>query len=247
MEKKKGSLLHNWNVSHRDYKGLIMSLKNVAAWKKNPNRNEKCEIPVNIKLETCLPRLYVVPRNESWSACCCFSQSCTAVLCSACFSVAQRSVQLTWWPWTGLWLTSVLKNRSYCKICFVILFPLGFGFSFLFLHHLYVSFCKIFRCSNKVAPGFQLRVELYSTCVVEDFAPGIPGPRRTRRLGGSLGCTSGKKIRAAFESATIFRSKLSGEEAETGAWPTASSPHPASVWGAQLPLEKHTRFHQINI
>lgn len=85
----------------------------------------------------------------------------------------------------------------------------------------------MFLCSNKVAPGFQLRVELYSTCVAEDFAPGPPGPRRPRRLGGSLGCTSGKKIRAAFESATIFRSKLSGEEAETV--PAPSSPHLASV------------------
>ncbi|XP_040914519.1 rhotekin 2b [Toxotes jaculatrix] len=55
---------------------------------------------------------------------------------------------------------------------------------------------------NEVGPGFQLRVELYSSCVVEDFFPGALGPRRMSRLGGSLGCSSGKKIRAAFESAT---------------------------------------------
>ncbi|XP_035524095.1 rhotekin-like [Morone saxatilis] len=54
---------------------------------------------------------------------------------------------------------------------------------------------------NEVGPGFQLRVELYSSCAVEDFSPAL-GPRRVSRLGGSLGCSSGTKIRAAFESAT---------------------------------------------
>ncbi|KAM4720243.1 rhotekin-like isoform 2-T2 [Anableps anableps] len=54
---------------------------------------------------------------------------------------------------------------------------------------------------NKVGPGFQLRVELYSCCAVEDFSLAAPTPRRMSFLGGSLGCSSGKKIRAAFESA----------------------------------------------
>ncbi|XP_040014024.1 rhotekin-like [Xiphias gladius] len=57
--------------------------------------------------------------------------------------------------------------------------------------------------SNEVCPGFQLRVELYSSCVAEDFSPGALGPRRVSRLGGSLGCSSGRKIRAAFESAAV--------------------------------------------
>ncbi|KAM9734952.1 rhotekin-like isoform 2-T2 [Menidia menidia] len=56
---------------------------------------------------------------------------------------------------------------------------------------------------NKVDPGFQLRVELYSACAVEDFSPVFPTPRRMGFLGGSLGCSSGKKIRAAFESAGV--------------------------------------------
>ncbi|XP_071321467.1 rhotekin-like [Trachinotus anak] len=63
---------------------------------------------------------------------------------------------------------------------------------------------------SEVGPGFQLRVELYSSCVVEDFSPGALGPRRVSRLGGSLGCSSGKKIRAAFESAAVCGSVSSG-------------------------------------
>lgn len=55
--------------------------------------------------------------------------------------------------------------------------------------------------STEVGPGFELRVELYSSCVVEDFLLGAVGPRRLSRLGGSLGRSSGKKIRAALESA----------------------------------------------
>ncbi|XP_071380913.1 rhotekin-like [Centroberyx affinis] len=54
---------------------------------------------------------------------------------------------------------------------------------------------------NEVGPGFQLRVELYSSCLAEDFSLGALGPRRLSRLGGSLGRSSGKKIRAALESA----------------------------------------------
>ncbi|XP_035996330.1 rhotekin isoform X2 [Fundulus heteroclitus] len=54
---------------------------------------------------------------------------------------------------------------------------------------------------NKVDPGFQIRTELYSCSLVEDFSPPAPAPRRMGFLGGSLGCSSGKKIRAALESA----------------------------------------------
>uniref|UniRef100_A0A4W6FC82 Rhotekin b n=1 Tax=Lates calcarifer TaxID=8187 RepID=A0A4W6FC82_LATCA len=42
---------------------------------------------------------------------------------------------------------------------------------------------------NEVGPEFQLCVELYSSCAVEDFSPGVLGPRRAS--------SSGKKIREA--------------------------------------------------
>ncbi|XP_013983862.1 rhotekin isoform X1 [Salmo salar] len=56
---------------------------------------------------------------------------------------------------------------------------------------------------KEASPCFEIRVELYSTCVVEDFCPGpgALGPRRHNRLSSSLGCTSGRRIRAALESA----------------------------------------------
>ncbi|KAK2818714.1 hypothetical protein Q5P01_024275 [Channa striata] len=63
---------------------------------------------------------------------------------------------------------------------------------------------------SEVGPGFQLRVELYSSCVIDEFSLGTIGPRKMGRLGGSLGCSSGKKIRAAFESAAVCGSTSSG-------------------------------------
>ncbi|XP_038160921.1 rhotekin-like isoform X3 [Cyprinodon tularosa] len=63
---------------------------------------------------------------------------------------------------------------------------------------------------NEVGPSFQLRAELYSSCVVEDFPRAAPAPRRMSFLGGSLGCSSGKKIRAAFESAAACGNVSSG-------------------------------------
>ncbi|KAM3599965.1 uncharacterized protein V6R79_014723 [Siganus canaliculatus] len=66
---------------------------------------------------------------------------------------------------------------------------------------------------NGVGPKFELRVELYSSShVFEDFSTGALGPRRGSRLGGSLGRSSGKRIRAAFESATICGPFSSGED-----------------------------------
>ncbi|KAK5879288.1 hypothetical protein CesoFtcFv8_024606 [Champsocephalus esox] len=56
---------------------------------------------------------------------------------------------------------------------------------------------------HEAGPGFQFRVELYSSSAVEDFSPGALGPRRSSRLGGSVGRSSGKKIRAAFESVAV--------------------------------------------
>ncbi|XP_041825053.1 rhotekin-like [Melanotaenia boesemani] len=69
---------------------------------------------------------------------------------------------------------------------------------------------------NKVSPEFQLRVELYSSCSVEELSPGALTSRRMSFLGGSLGCSSGKKIRAAFETATVCGSASGGGESRSG-------------------------------
>ncbi|KAM9338710.1 rhotekin-like [Symphorus nematophorus] len=83
---------------------------------------------------------------------------------------------------------------------------------------------------NEVGPGFQLRVELYSSCAVEDFSPGALGPRRGSRLGGSLGCSSGKRIRAAFESATVCGSIPSeGDDVGPGKLSPPSSPYRSTL------------------
>ncbi|KAJ4925874.1 hypothetical protein JOQ06_008060 [Pogonophryne albipinna] len=63
-------------------------------------------------------------------------------------------------------------------------------------------FCLL-QCGTEIHDTDVLRVELYSSSAVEDFSPGTLGPRRSSRLGGSVGCSSGKKIRAAFESAAV--------------------------------------------
>ncbi|XP_035847246.1 rhotekin-like isoform X3 [Sander lucioperca] len=91
--------------------------------------------------------------------------------------------------------------------------------------------------SSEVGPGFQLRVELYSSCMVEDFFPGALGPRRASRLGGSLGCSSGKKIRAAFESAAVCGS--SGGNVEPGRVSPPLSPD-LSTLGPKYNLLAHT-------
>ncbi|XP_015798667.2 rhotekin [Nothobranchius furzeri] len=57
---------------------------------------------------------------------------------------------------------------------------------------------------NKVGPEFRLRVELFSSCAAEDLSTGALAARRMSFLGGSLGCSSGKKIRTALESAAPF-------------------------------------------
>ncbi|XP_027137775.1 rhotekin [Larimichthys crocea] len=91
---------------------------------------------------------------------------------------------------------------------------------------------------NEASPEFQLRVELYSSCVVvEDFFPGALGPRRLSRLGGSLGRSSGRKIRAAFESATVCGS--SGGDERSGRVSPPSSPD-LSTLGPKYNLLAHT-------
>ncbi|XP_041667578.1 rhotekin-like [Cheilinus undulatus] len=69
---------------------------------------------------------------------------------------------------------------------------------------------------KEAGPGFQLRFELYSCSAVEDFPPGTLGARRGSYLGGSLGGTSGKKIRAALESAAACGSVLNAGFAGPG-------------------------------
>ncbi|XP_074472932.1 rhotekin-like [Sebastes fasciatus] len=90
---------------------------------------------------------------------------------------------------------------------------------------------------NEVGPGFQLRVELYSSCVVEDFSLGALGPRRVSRLGGTVGCSSGKKIRAVFESAAVCGS--SGGNVGPGSVPPPLSPD-LSALGPKYNLLAHT-------
>ncbi|KAM4634061.1 rhotekin-like [Polymixia lowei] len=96
---------------------------------------------------------------------------------------------------------------------------------------------------NEVDPGFQLRVELYSSCVVEDFSSGSHTPRRLSCLGGSLGCSSGKKIRAALESAAgcghISTGGGAGGDGGSGETSPPSSPALSTV-GPRYQLLAHT-------
>uniref|UniRef100_A0A3B5B8J4 Rhotekin 2b n=1 Tax=Stegastes partitus TaxID=144197 RepID=A0A3B5B8J4_9TELE len=92
---------------------------------------------------------------------------------------------------------------------------------------------------SNVAPGFQLRVELYSSCVVEDFSPAPLGSRKVSLLGGSLGRSSGKKIRAAFESAAFCGSVSTGGGGRPGSMSPPLSPD-LSALGAKYNLLAHT-------
>ncbi|KAI1904695.1 hypothetical protein AGOR_G00008350 [Albula goreensis] len=52
---------------------------------------------------------------------------------------------------------------------------------------------------NDVGPGFELRVELFSCCMEEEFSTGNAPKKLASKLSSSLGRSSGKKIRAALE------------------------------------------------
>ncbi|CAK6963602.1 rhotekin-like [Scomber scombrus] len=99
---------------------------------------------------------------------------------------------------------------------------------------------------NDVGPEFQLRVELYSTCVVEDFSLGALGPRRVSILGGSLGCSSGKKIRAAFESSAVCGSICNGAVSGPGSVFPPLSPD-LSARGPKYNLLAHTILKLENV
>ncbi|XP_034564940.1 rhotekin-like isoform X2 [Notolabrus celidotus] len=92
---------------------------------------------------------------------------------------------------------------------------------------------------KEAGPSFQLRVELYSCSAVEDFSPGALGPRRVGYLGGSLGCSSGKKIRAALESAAVCGSVLSAGFAGHGSGSPPLGPNMSRV-GPKYNLLAHT-------
>uniref|UniRef100_A0A4W6FC80 Rhotekin b n=1 Tax=Lates calcarifer TaxID=8187 RepID=A0A4W6FC80_LATCA len=91
---------------------------------------------------------------------------------------------------------------------------------------------------NEVGPEFQLCVELYSSCAVEDFSPGVLGPRRAS--------SSGKKIRAAFESAAVCGSVSTGGEAEHGNVSPSLSPD-LSTLGPKYNLLAHTTLRIENV
>ncbi|KAM3874161.1 rhotekin-like [Diretmus argenteus] len=96
---------------------------------------------------------------------------------------------------------------------------------------------------SEVGPGFQLRVELYSSCVVEEFSLGALGPRRLSWLGGSLGRSSGKKLRAALESAvgcgSISNGGGAGGDGGGGVAPSSLLPD-LSTLGPKYHLLAHT-------
>ncbi|ROL47399.1 Rhotekin [Anabarilius grahami] len=85
-----------------------------------------------------------------------------------------------------------------------------------------------------VPPGFDLRVELYSCCVVEEFSVGFPSRRLSR-----LGSASSKKFMATLETAASCSSHGSG----TGSGEGGVSPVllPAlSIRGPKYHLLAHT-------
>ncbi|XP_056445222.1 rhotekin-like [Gadus chalcogrammus] len=90
---------------------------------------------------------------------------------------------------------------------------------------------------TEVEPGFQLRVELYSSPMADDASSGA---RRLSLLGSTLGGQSGRRIRAAFDAATACGSGSGvggGERAEDQA--PALSPPPVTL-GPRFHLLGHT-------
>uniref|UniRef100_A0A672IMH1 Anillin homology domain-containing protein n=1 Tax=Salarias fasciatus TaxID=181472 RepID=A0A672IMH1_SALFA len=92
---------------------------------------------------------------------------------------------------------------------------------------------------DNVGPDFELRVELYSTREVEDFPPGAVGQRRGVRLGGSLGSSSGRKIRATFQSATLCGYISTGGDVRPGSLSPPLFPY-LSALGPKYSLLAHT-------
>ncbi|KAJ3605091.1 hypothetical protein NHX12_027141 [Muraenolepis orangiensis] len=93
-----------------------------------------------------------------------------------------------------------------------------------------------------VEPGFQLRVELYSSPLAEEPSS---GPRRLSLLGGSLvGGPSGRRIRAAFDAAVDVATACGGASAagdheRAEGHPASPSPSPSSALGPRYHLLAH--------
>ncbi|XP_022532314.1 rhotekin 2b isoform X1 [Astyanax mexicanus] len=92
-----------------------------------------------------------------------------------------------------------------------------------------------------VSPGFELRVELYSCSVDEEFSLS-QAPRRLARLSGSLGRSSGKRLRAALESATACGLNGSADRETDGdrAGSPGESPVHEPAQGPKYHLLAHT-------
>ncbi|KAI4882881.1 hypothetical protein NFI96_013098 [Prochilodus magdalenae] len=92
-----------------------------------------------------------------------------------------------------------------------------------------------------VSPGFELRLELYSCYVDEEFSL-AQAPRRLARLSGSLGRSSGKRLRAALESATACGLNGSTDRETDGdrAGSPGGSPVHAPALGPKYHLLAHT-------
>ncbi|KAL6469903.1 hypothetical protein MHYP_G00210220 [Metynnis hypsauchen] len=91
-----------------------------------------------------------------------------------------------------------------------------------------------------VSSGFELRLELYSCYVDEEFSL-AQAPRRLARLSGSLGRSSGKRLRAALESATACG--LNGSTDKESDTDRAGSPGGSPVHAPALGPKYHLLAH----
>uniref|UniRef100_A0AAR2KJ71 REM-1 domain-containing protein n=1 Tax=Pygocentrus nattereri TaxID=42514 RepID=A0AAR2KJ71_PYGNA len=91
-----------------------------------------------------------------------------------------------------------------------------------------------------VSSGFELRLELYSCYVDEEFSL-AQAPRRLARLSGSLGRSSGKRLRAALESATACG--LNGSTDRESDTDRAGSPGGSPVHAPALGPKYHLLAH----
>lgn len=92
-----------------------------------------------------------------------------------------------------------------------------------------------------VPPGFDLRVELYSCCVEEDFSPGF-STRRLSRLGNSVTRASSKKFMTTLETATSCGSHSNGTGGGSPVLPPIQS-----VKGPKYHLLAHTSLNLCHI
>ncbi|KAL4623247.1 rhotekin isoform X7, partial [Arapaima gigas] len=77
---------------------------------------------------------------------------------------------------------------------------------------------------SEASPGFELRVELYSCCVEDEFSVGSTPRKLASKLSSSLGRSAGKKMRAAMEPGVC--SPVSNGGGSTLLLPAPSVPGP---------------------